>query len=195
MRSKLVTALLAFVLCMQSAMASTFPGEPHLPLSKVIPGVGVNVGVNLSPGSNGNGAEILSGSRLESINCGIDLIQHAQVVLTSAQIKALHSTPITIVPATAGKTTVVLGVLYMLTFGTTDYTSGGTVTLQYHTGPVAITTGIANTFFQGGATAYTTDSTIPALAVQNNAVEVTAASGNFATGDSTVTVDVSYAQF
>ena len=35
---------------------------------------------------------------------------------------------------------------------------------------------------------------IPALAVQNNAIEVVAGS-DFATGDSTVTVDVSYVQY
>lgn len=47
-----------------------------------------------------------------------DIIKHARVHLTAAQIKALRATPITLVPAVTGKRLAVLGAFAKLTAGT-----------------------------------------------------------------------------
>ena len=179
-------------------MAQSLPGDPRLPLSSLLPGVGQSVGVNLAHecqyGTKLPGTSIAATNSIESNQLGVDTIQHFHTVLSSTAFKGIHTASLPLIPAVSGKTTVVLGVMYTLNFGTTDYTSGGTVTLEYHTGPVAITSGIADSFFQGGSTAYTTDTVIPALAVQNNSIDIVS-TGTFASGDSTVTVDISYVQW
>ncbi len=188
-------ALVLSIMCMLPAQAA----DPRLPLSSIIPGAGVTIGVDLAhecqAGTLLPGGSLGAGT-VTSTQLSADTIQHVHKVLTNAQMKALHTTPINIIPAVTGKTTVLLGVMYTLTFGGSAFTSGGTVTLQYHTGTVAATTGIANTFFQGASTARTTDSIIPALAVVSDGVEASAASADFATSTSgTVTVDAAYAQY
>lgn len=59
------------------------------------------------------------------------VIQYKEVALTSAQIKALFTTSVEVIPAVAGKNIILDSFVFDLTGTATQYTGGGVVNLQY----------------------------------------------------------------
>ena len=133
-------------------------------------------------------------------------LQTANVTLSSAQIKSLSTTPVQLVPAPGdGNTIVVYSLVSSLNFGTAPYTdAGGAVLyLRYDVGPAAAGTACAvlyNVITASGSetgvdvpNAVINPNPAPIAAVQNKPlVLVNAGSNDFAAGDGTVKLTITY---
>lgn len=145
---------------------------------------------------------LLANNAVTSAQLAINVLQYAQVAVTAAQFKAAFATPFVLVAAPgAGIQLVLQSARIKLAYGTTQYTAGGAVFLQF--GSTVNAGGIAasNTIAAAGFTGATANSCAQftgtqALALcsvtENEGLYLTNATANFATGDSTFTVDVWY---
>ena len=126
-------------------------------------------------------------------------VQSSAITLTSAQILAMNTTPVSVIPAQGAGTLIeVLSAVADYIYGTAQYTSGGAIGLFYgvETGPLATAT-LASTFLTSptvnqigimeGALASSASST-----VLNTAIVISNQSGVFATGNGTMIVKVKY---
>ena len=133
-------------------------------------------------------------------------LQTATITLSSAQIKGLAGAPVQLVPAPgAGNTIVVSSLVSTLTYGTVAYTDAGAVSLslRYNAGPSTVGTGCSALYnVITGSTSQTgvdvpnpviNPNPSPVANVQNKAlVLVNTGANDFAAGDGTVTLTVSY---
>jgi len=119
-----------------------------------------------------------------------------RVPLTAAQITTLHSAPVSLVSAPgAGKAVIFHWLTFQFTFGTTQFTGGGAVTPVYHgaTTDLSGTTGVAAATITGAASATKLLPTVAQAGITANAgVDLLAATADFAAGDSTAVVTISY---
>jgi hypothetical protein len=125
----------------------------------------------------------------------VGVIERVEVTLTSAQIKALFTTPQVLVPAPgAGRYIQVLSITGKLKYGTIAYTGANAVELRYTDGSGTKVTGdLAAAWLN--ATVNRLDTAIGAAATSmtaNAAVVVAVPTANPAAGDSTVQFDVLY---
>ena len=122
--------------------------------------------------------------------------QITAIALTSDQIKALNSTPITLVSAPgAGKLVIVYEVILKNTFVTTAYTGANALELRYTDASGAkVSADIANTFINLVATGYASvKGVVTALTpVANAPIVVTVPTANPATGDGTISGFIKY---
>lgn len=118
-----------------------------------------------------------------------------EVTLTSAQILALNTTPITLVPAPgAGKVIDVMGIVAKLTYNSAAYATNTTMEFRYTNGSGAkVATDMASLLT---ATANKTNIchalSTEIVAVENAPIVVDVATGNPATGNSPVKIQVQY---
>lgn len=132
---------------------------------------------------------------------GISGVKAISVTLTAAQLAAMHTTPVNIIPAQgAGICIVIETVIFKMIATSTAYTGGGAVNLQYHTSPNAVphsgtvpasvvttaTPGSSFSFMDGAS------GTNALLVPANDGVDITNASGAFAVGTGTALVYVVY---
>lgn len=136
----------------------------------------------------------ISNSKLDPM-----LQQYATVSLTSANILAMFTTPVSILAAPgAGKALIVDAILFEMTTTSTQYTSGGVVSIVYHGGSVAthsgtipatvVTTTAGTTNTMLGSPTAANGTTVPA----NTGIDITNATGVFATGTGTAKVQIWY---
>jgi hypothetical protein len=125
--------------------------------------------------------------------------QQASVTLTNAQILAMYTTPVTIIAAQgAGSFIKVVDMTLENVDGGTAYTSGGAIQLSYGTAlTYPATATVAATFLTSPTvsqmiTAAGALATTPSSNVLNTAVDISNATGVFATGTGTLVVRVSY---
>jgi hypothetical protein len=119
-----------------------------------------------------------------------------QVTLSAAQITTLHSVPVTLVAA-GGANTVLLPTLltFQFKFGTVQFTGGGAVSLVYHgAGTNLLGASVAAATVTGNANAVVSvgPAAGPTTATTNTGLDFLAATADFAAGDSTAIVTVSY---
>ena len=131
---------------------------------------------------------------IPAANLDVGAIQYVDVTLTSAQILALHSTPITLIPApAAGFAIQVDSVAASLKFGTTAYTGANALTLNYTNGSGATAITIASSFLDGSANANTAvAATSPCAIVAAAPIVAAVGTANPAAGDSTITMRIIY---
>jgi len=120
--------------------------------------------------------------------------QHAKVTLTSAQILALNTTPITLVAAPgAGYYVSVSEALAYLTFNTTAYTGTNAANITYTNGAGAAATGtLASSFLDSSSSAAVKAIAVAVTPVANAPIVISVGTANPAAGDSTITVDIAY---
>jgi hypothetical protein len=127
-----------------------------------------------------------------------DLLQRQTLTITSAQLKALFATPVTLLAAPgAGLAILINSAFWNFIFGTVQYTLGGAIQLQYTGQSVNLlntTLAAADVLaavnaqkFMGMAT------TASGIVVKNNTgIDVQCATQNFATGDGVLNVTIEY---
>lgn len=125
------------------------------------------------------------------------ILQAVQVTLTAAQIKALFTTPVALVPAQGAGTIVdIVGIWAKNVFGTVAYTGANALEFRYTDGAGAkVTADIAAAFINtASGTAYNGVKGVnTALTpVANAAVVVAVPTANPAAGDSLITFTVLY---
>jgi len=142
-------------------------------------------------GFDPNGGLITSGAT--------KVAQYAKrVTLTAAQITTLHSVPVALVAAPgAGIALVCQGFIFQFTFGTVQFTGGGTVQPVYHSATTNLAAGSVAAATVQAAANYTGYSPAAAggtaLALSTNSgIDLYAASADFAAGDSTAVVTIFY---
>lgn len=164
---------------------------PAVGARTVVPGLSQNVAVD------GGGLSGTSEIAPQSITTGAmhpTTLQVSQVVLTAAQIDTMFTTPIVLVPAQGANTSILVDyAMFRYTSGGTAFTGGGVITIGYAGGAAAVNTVAA-------ATINTTTSSDTILvtgaanvtAKSNAAIQITNATGVFATGNGTVTIYIYY---
>lgn len=126
---------------------------------------------------------------------GMDnLAKEATIVLTSAQVLALNSTPITLVPAPgAGKYISVDEVVATVNFNSVAYTGANAVEVRYTDGSGSKVTGdLAAAWLNSASTAGVKSVAAAVTPLANAAVVAAVPSANPAAGNSTVKVSVLY---
>ncbi|OQB08210.1 MAG: hypothetical protein BWY21_01390 [Parcubacteria group bacterium ADurb.Bin216] len=131
-----------------------------------------------------------------------NLIQYKEVSLTAAQIKALYTTSVEIIPAVSGKNIILDSFVFDLTGTSTQFTGGGVVNLQYkNTANGAGTTlhaDIAASVIQNATGRVVTIripkdlSAIATADITGQGVFIGAKTANFAAGTGTAVCKVSY---
>jgi len=128
---------------------------------------------------------------IKEVSMGGELLQ-SQVILTTAQVLALNSTPITIVGAISGKEIQVVSASFHLKYNTTAYATNTTLALRSSssTGSVlqaeAVINGAADAIGVFGLNSGTNN------IVTGDALVATVLTGNPTAGDSDIVVDVLY---
>lgn len=127
----------------------------------------------------------------------LSLIIHARVTLSSAQILALATTPVQIVPAQGAGTIIeLIGATVVYNFNTTAYAGGGNVGFAFAPNPAVRLSSQAATVFTNASIStiafFPGASGIPTLSSVTNQALVFSAATAFTTGNGTADVDVWY---
>lgn len=119
--------------------------------------------------------------------------------VTSAQIKTLNSVPTSLIPAPgAGNMIDIVDAVIQNNYGTAAYASGGVIQLSYGTGTTTPASATIAATFLTSPTAKQMIKVAGALAsslssaVVNTAIYIACATGDFTTGDGTLTVKIAY---
>lgn len=78
-----------------------------------------------------NGSAVIDDASVTSAKLSANTVQYREVSLTAAQIKALYTTSVEVIPAVAGKAIILDSFVFDLTGTATKFTGGGVVNLQY----------------------------------------------------------------
>lgn len=121
-------------------------------------------------------------------------VQTAKLTLTAAQVKALFTTPMTLIAAPgAGYIIDVIDVMGYLNYGTTQFTGANDVNIQYTNGSGAAATGVlSHNWLNGSASAAVKAVGVAVTPVANAAIVVAVGTANPGAGDSTVVIEISY---
>jgi hypothetical protein len=153
----------------------------------------------LVSGSDGNRFGVVSGDLSSILASGGSLL--ASVSLTPAQFEAIYATPVLLVSAPGPKQMIVVNSWqFALAYGTTQYTLGGAIKLQYeatvHAGGVAASATLAAATVNG-LTASTVENgagvtSIVYAAAAGQPLYLSNATQAFASGDSNIVVTANY---
>lgn len=124
-----------------------------------------------------------------------NLTKVARYTLSSAQILALNSTPVTIVPAFLNSLIIVEGIDAKLIFNTTAYTGANNLEFRYtNAGGAKVTADMASTFINSSATAYDHVAGVVTelTPVINTPIVVRVPTANPGTGDSTISLFIRF---
>lgn len=138
---------------------------------------------------------------LEAENAGYPIT--ATVDVTAAQIIAMYTTPVLVVPAVSNKAIVVDSVEFIMRGTATQFTGGGVVSVQYNSTANGAGTSVQASTFAAtvvtGATATTYSTRPPAslsavatASINGIGLYLSNATAVFATGTGTATVRVTY---
>lgn len=121
-----------------------------------------------------------------------------RVALTAAQLITLNTVPVALVAApAAGLALICTGFIFQMVYGTVQFTGGGVVAPVYHGATTALTAGTVAAATVQAAANYTgyapgaAGATAQAI-TSATGIDLYAATGNFAAGDSTAVVTLFY---
>lgn len=148
------------------------------------------------------GAVTIGNHVIDYINLALEVAALQSIALTSSQVMSLYATPFQILPdPAAGQLIIVDKVLYDIEYGTTQYTGGGNIFVEYgnvvHGGGFAASTSISAATFNGVAlSSFLTAGGSPLNYPRSNSlgrgIYLSNDTAAFATGDSTMNVYVFY---
>lgn len=146
--------------------------------------------------------DAIAAAAILSAKLAANTVQYVEVTLTAAQIIALFTTSVQIIPAVAGKAIILDSFVFDLTGTATQFTGGGVVNLQYaNTSNGAGTTlhaDIAATVVTGATARVITQripkdhSAVATAAITGLGVFIGAKTADFAAGTGTAICKVSY---
>jgi hypothetical protein len=121
-------------------------------------------------------------------------LNHANIVLTTANVTGMNGTAVTLITGTASKTLIIASpVSLRYTKVTTDFSNGGAIVIQYHTGTKAATGTLAAAQLLSGSTENVVVPVAQTSMTAGDNLEITNATGAFtAGGTSTLTVMFDY---
>lgn len=178
-------------------------GEAVQPLRTYYPGVGTQCGVDpatelMTGGPGAPASGIIAANSVEAGQVGLDLIQNIQVTLTPAEIIAMYTTGVQIIPPPGlGKSIVLHKALFRFNYTTPQFTGGGAVSLEYDStgaaGGTLVTGTFASSVIKAAASSDTILTGINVTATQNKGIFISNDTANFATGSvSTLMVEAWY---
>jgi hypothetical protein len=186
----------------QTLGAGGTPAGIGLAHNKLIVGSSGNVGTAVTQSGDvsmsDTGVFAIGAKKVLSTMLADSVLHVDEVDLSAADIIALHASPKTIVSAPgAGKAVVIDSIIFSMTYGTTQFTGGGVVQAQYHTDTANLLNSTVSDTSIKAAASFAVQigraSTASGVVLLGNlAVELIAASANFAAGDSTAKVFVAY---
>lgn len=141
-----------------------------------------------------NNTAVLSSLQLAN---GVDngaVIDSVKVTLTSAQILALNTTPVTLIAAQGANTYIeVLACVAYLKFNSIAYTGTNAANITYTNGAGAAATGtLASAFLDSSSSAAAKVIPVAVTPVANAPVVISVGTANPAAGNSTITLDLFY---
>jgi hypothetical protein len=124
----------------------------------------------------------------------LGVIERNRVSLSSAQIKALNTTPVTLVPAPgANKFVQVIGLAAKVSAGATPYTGANALEVRYTNGSGSKVSGdIAAAAINSSTNRVDTAVAAAVTAVSNAPVVASVPTANPAAGDGTIELDIIY---
>lgn len=164
----------------------------NLPSGDIIVGDGTNLGAAVAP----SGVLTMTNAGVFAFAAG--QVKTVSVALSAANIIALNSAPKVIVAAPAAGTALIpLSMLFSMTYNSVQFTGGGVCQLQYHTKSANLMSStVLDTSIKAAASfaaAFGTAQTASGLVVFGAlALELAAASADFAAGNSTAKVVLTY---
>lgn len=123
------------------------------------------------------------------------IILKRRITMSSAQIRALNSSALTIVPAYILSLIIIEGITARLNFNATAYTGANNLEFRYTNGSGAkVTADMANTFINSGSTAYNHVSGVATAVtpVLNTPIVAVVPTADPGTGDSTMDLFIEY---
>jgi hypothetical protein len=149
-----------------------------------------------APGFQGDGSGL---KNIGSAALNPLVLQVATVQLTAAQLIAMKTTPVSVLPAPgAGKVLIIDAISFQFKNGGTQFTGGGAISFQYHGTAITPHTGtVAAAVVQAAAAdvQYLGPNTSAAIDLQtaiNLGLDITNATAAFAAGNGTAIVTVWY---
>ena len=121
---------------------------------------------------------------------------YAKVTVTSTQIKALHTSPVTLIPAKGANSIIIVdGIAAKLIYNTAAYTGSNPIAFTYtNASGTAVTAAMGSTFLNGSSTSYDfVRGIITEFSPTANApIVASVASANPAAGNSTLIFVINY---
>lgn len=121
---------------------------------------------------------------------------YVKATITSTQIKALHTTAVTLIPAKGANSIIVVDdISAKLVFNTTAFTGSNPMAFTYtNSGGTAVTAGMGSTFLNSSATAYDSVRGIVTefSPVANAPIVLSVGTANPAAGNSTLVFIINY---
>jgi hypothetical protein len=153
-----------------------------------------------------NGVDSTNGGATSALQLNAAYLKKRSINLTSAQIKGMYDTPVSILGGQGSGSVILMVQMFIkYIYGTTQYTGGGDIILQYaapaHGTGAPATDIIANTALNDATSTsilYANGTMFSGLALSafsNVAVTLSNKSAAFATGDGTFTLNMWYRVF
>ena len=138
-------------------------------------------------------SDIFRRDKLDSKFTEVDnTIYVKEVELTAANIIAMYTTPVEVVPAVAGKALEFVDAVCILDYGTTQFTGGGNVTFAEETSGTTLSGTLSSTPVKAAADSITKVLGVAATLTEGKGIFITNATAAFADGDSVMRVKVAY---
>jgi len=166
----------------------TFTGTPVLPTG--------TTGVTQS--ASDNSTKLATTAYVDNQISTASIILSTTVNISSAQIKALFSSPVTLITGVAGQIVDLISVVAVFNYGTVQYTAGGATRIKEETtGTLYSSTQVLSaTQINGTADVVVTQigrgSTNALVSTPGKGILLNAETQNFATGDGTIDVHLLY---
>jgi hypothetical protein len=118
-----------------------------------------------------------------------------EVQLTAANLIAMRTTPVVVVPAVAGHVLDFVGAVCVFDYNSVQFTGGGSVSFVEQTSGTGLSGSIADTVIKAAANSITKVLPVAATLTENKGICITNGTAAFAAGNSVMRVKVAYRRY